>query len=88
MGVVVMFPHSRLIGLARRLIDMSETRTTEEMSAIWEAEMDVLEARMSYCGFGLDEWTVQIPALYDLVKAENYRRAYEGRRHQEPDEAA
>lgn len=81
------FPFSRLIGISRRLIDLSETLSNEEMSDIWQRQMDALEVRMVRLGFGIEARARELYGLYRLTEGEKYRRLYEGRRH-EPDEAA
>lgn len=78
---VVAFPHGRLIGRARRLVVLRQSTPREKMDAIWDRQIDELEATMILAGLSPEEQERQLLAFADLVRAEITRADYSGGHH-------
>ena len=77
---VVAFPHSRLMGRARRIVSLRATKSSADMNAIWDRQLDELEAALIRAGLPDDEQERQLMAFADLVRSEIVRVDYGGAR--------
>lgn len=65
---VIPFPHDRLLGRARRILDLKAKSSPGAMQRIWKKECDRLDDCMAAAGIDIAERDRQLDAFTDLVR--------------------